>query len=87
MNLTYWPFMKKMAIIFDLDINSMNFTMLTNIYDTLIVDKNLGRAIPKDLTDSDFVNLKHLNDWYYHFGNSHNLSKMYNTYKFNKIIA
>ena len=46
MNLTYHPFLLKMASIFDVPSESMDFKKISGLYDTLTVDKYLGRAMP-----------------------------------------
>lgn len=47
MVLTYTPFLKKIATIFNIDSNSINFTKIANLYDTIRVDRYLGRPLPK----------------------------------------
>lgn len=46
MMITYLPFLKRIALIFNLPLSSMNFTKLASLYDTLTVDKSLGRPMP-----------------------------------------
>jgi hypothetical protein len=80
--------MKKMSTTFNISIGSMNFSKISGLYDTLTVDKYLGRAMPTSgFDESDFLNLRHLHNWFNSFKISFNLSKMINTYKFNKIIS
>jgi hypothetical protein len=86
MNLTYYPILKKMSSLFNIDLPAMNLTRLNALFDSINVDLYLNRPLPKDLLPNDLDNLEHLHNWYNHFVVSHNLSKMYNTYKFNKII-
>ncbi len=52
MNLTYYPFMKKMGNMFNF--TTFNFSMMTKLYDTLLVDKYLGRPMPPSFTDGDY---------------------------------
>jgi hypothetical protein len=57
MVLTYTPFLKKTANIFGLDSNSMNFTKLAALYDTLNVNKYLGISLPSAFKQEDFDNI------------------------------
>lgn len=58
---------------------TLNFSSILNLYDTLLVDRYLGRTLPSDFTEEDFDNLKHLTYWYSYFAISFNLSKAFNT--------
>jgi hypothetical protein len=60
MVLTYTPFLKKIANSFKIDPLSMNFTKLAALYDTIAVDRYLGRPLPTELTPADLTNLQHL---------------------------
>jgi hypothetical protein len=60
MNLTYYPFLKKIATTFSIPTESMNFTKASSLYDTLTVDLFLGRPWPKNFTQDDYLNLRHL---------------------------
>ena len=53
MILTYTPFLKKMATIFKIDTSAMNFTKLAALYDTIAVDRYLGRSLPSEFTSVD----------------------------------
>ena len=57
MVLTYTPFLKKAATAFGMDPLSMNFTKLAALYDTVNVDKYLGKSLPSGFKDEDFANL------------------------------
>jgi len=46
MNITYYPFLKRMAQVFNVSQNQMNFQVIQYLYDTLTVDKSLGRPMP-----------------------------------------
>ena len=48
MNLTYYPFMKKMGQMFNF--TTYNFSSMVGLYDTLLVDKYLGRSMPDEFT-------------------------------------
>jgi len=58
--MTYTPFLKKMATMFGADPLGMNFTKLTALYDTVSVDRYLGRSLPTEFTTADLTNLQHL---------------------------
>jgi hypothetical protein len=57
MILTYTPFLKKIANTFKIDPASMNFTKLASLYDTVRVDKYLGRKLPADFSSADLENM------------------------------
>jgi hypothetical protein len=87
MNLTYFPFMKKMAQVFNLTLSSMNFSTLSSIYDTLTVDRYLGRPMPEfGFSENDYLNLRHLHYWYNFFKINFDLSRAINTGKIKKIL-
>jgi hypothetical protein len=88
MNLTYYPFLKRMASVFNISMNNMNFSVLSSIYDTLTVDRFLGRPMPKqNFTEDDYANMKHLHLWFNFFKNKNELSRAVNTGKIKKILA
>lgn len=88
MNLTYYPFLKKMGGVFNITPSQMNFSKISSLYDTLTVDKYLGRPMPKEnFTEDDYLNMRHLHYWYNFFKVSFNLSKAINTGKIVKIIT
>lgn len=87
MVLTYTPFLRKAATAFGLDSNSMNFTKVAALYDTVNVNRYLGKPLPSGFTQDDFNNLQHLYNWYTHFTRSFSLSKAYNTRKINKVMG
>ncbi len=87
MVLTYTPFLRKVANSFGMDSNSMNFTKLAALYDTVNVDRYLGKILPSGFSQDDFNNLQHLYNWYSHFTRSFNLSKAINTHKIDKILS
>lgn len=57
MVLTYTPFLKKAATAFGMDSSSMNFTKLAALYDSLNVDKYLGKSLPSGFKEEDWANL------------------------------
>ena len=87
MVLTYTPFLRKVATSFGMDSSSMNFTKLAALYDTVNVDRYLGKSLPSGFSQDDFNNLQHLYNWYSHFTRSFNLSKAINTHKIDKILS
>lgn len=87
MNITYQPFLKKLSVIFDIDPQTMNFTKANDLYDTLKVDKYIGKSLPTDLSTADFDNLEHLHNWYTHFTINHNLSKAFTSNKMLKVLS
>lgn len=86
MILTYTPFLKRVAGIFKIDPNSMNFTKIVSLYDTIRADRYLGRPLPSEFSQSDLANIEHLYNWYNHFIYNFNLAKAHNTFTFNQII-
>jgi len=48
MNITYKPFLNKVASIFNL--TDLDILGISPIYDTIVVDKFLGRSIPSSFT-------------------------------------
>lgn len=88
MNLTYYPFLKRMAAVFNISMNSMNFSVLSSIYDTLTVDRFLGRPMPQqNFTEDDYANMRHLHLWFNFLKNKNELSRAVNTGKIKKILA
>lgn len=72
---------------FNIPLSAMNFTKITNLYDTLTVDDYLGRPFPKDnFTREDYGNIVHLNYWYTNLLISHNVSRVMNAEKFRRVI-
>ena len=46
--MTYYPFLKRMAQVFNVSMDKMDFQAISSIYDTLTVDKSLGRPMPEN---------------------------------------
>jgi len=46
MVLTYTPFLKLIANIFKINVSEMDFNKLSNLYDTVNVDRYLNRKLP-----------------------------------------
>lgn len=88
MNLTYFPFLRRMAAVFNVPLSNMNFSVLSSIYDTLTVDRSLGRPMPQEnFTEDDYLNMRHLHLWFNFFKNRGSLAKAINSGKLRKIIA
>jgi len=85
MNLTYYPFMKKMGNLFQF--KTLNFSAMIGLYDTLAVDDSLGRPMPSGFTREDYLNLQHLTSWYSLFRNTFNLSRALNTNVLRRVIT
>jgi hypothetical protein len=86
MVLTYTPFLRRIGQTFGIDPAAMNFSKISSLYDTLTVDKYLGRNMPDNFTDNDYLNMRHLHYWLNYFKISFNLSKAINTGKLNRIL-
>lgn len=78
--------MKQMSSIFNIPLASMNFSKISSLYDTLAVDKYLGRPLPSNFQESDYLNLRHLHNWFNNLKISQNYSKALNSFKIQKII-
>lgn len=86
MNMTYYPFLKRMAAMFNFTIDNKSFLSFTRCFDAASVDMFLGKPLPQGFTDDDYKNLMHLTNWYYYIGTSKDNGYMINTEKFQKII-
>jgi hypothetical protein len=90
MNMTYYPFIKKAFDIFNLTLtanSSSTFATLNSLFDTLVVDRYMGRPLPPNFSEDDYKNLEHLHNWFFTLKYSGDVAKLVNTYKFNKIMA
>lgn len=54
----------KMKLIFNLTILQSTIATMSNLYQTLISDINLGRKLPKEFTDYDLKNLRFIANYY-----------------------
>ena len=86
MNTTYTPFIRKTIQLFNLSSDS-TFQTLSSLFDTLIVDKFMGRPLPTGYTQDDLDNLNHIFNWFNNVKYSGNVSKVINSRKFEKIIS
>jgi hypothetical protein len=87
MLMTYTPFLRSMGQIFNIDPAAMDFSKISSLYDTLTVDKYLGRPMPKNFTDGDYLNMRHLHYWLNYFKISNDLSKAINTGKLKRVLS
>jgi hypothetical protein len=66
MNITYYSFLKKLTqLFFKNSTQVISIAQSVDLFDTLYVDKYLGKSLPSTLTQNDYLNLQHLNSWYY----------------------
>lgn len=86
MTLTYAPFLKRMGQTFGIEPTSMNFSKISSLYDTLTVDRYLGRPLPQNITEDDYLNMRHLHYWFNYFKINFNLTKAINTGKLKRIL-
>lgn len=85
MNITYNSFIKKTIQIFNLSSNS-TFQTLSSLFDTLIVDKYLGRPLPSGYTSDDLMNLQHIHNWLNNIKYAGTVSKVINSKKYAKVL-
>ena len=86
MNLTYYPFLKKLANVFNISLDNMTFQINSYLYDVLTVDLHLGRKIPSEISQDDYLNMRHLHYWHNFLKISYNISKAINTGKLQKVF-
>lgn len=86
MNLTYYPFMKKVTNIFNVSSDKINFWTMSSICGVLNCDQYLGKPFPETFTPDDYENILHLHLWFNFFRKTNNLLKAINTGKIKKIL-
>lgn len=86
MNTTYYPFLKRMSILFNFSMSSASLYIFTKCYDDAIVNNYLGRPQPSNFTNNDYENLRYLTNWYYSVAMSQNNSLMDNTFKLQRLM-
>lgn len=64
----------------------LNFSAISGLYGTLEVDKYLGRPMPQNFTNTDYLNLRHLSHWYHLFGLNFDLAKAFDTNIIKRIL-
>ncbi len=77
--------MKRLIQLFNLSSNS-TFQTACELYDTLNVDKFMGRPLPDGFSADDFLNIEHLNSYINNMKFSGLAAKIFNTGKFVKIL-
>ena len=88
MTATYTPFLRKLTTLFYKNQTQLiKLDQVIDVFDTLNVDRYLGRPLPANISQEDYKNLDHLNSWYYTYTLSRNLSHLINTYKLKKVVT
>lgn len=85
MNVTYWPFIRKMANMFNLTGN-VTLSTLASLNGDVDCDQYLGKKLPPNFTVEDQKNLKHIDSWYKQLLICKNLSKALTKNRFIKIL-
>jgi lysosomal acid phosphatase len=65
----------------------MDFQTNQRIYDTLTVDRYLGRPWPSNFSESDYANMRHLHLWFNFLKFDFDLAKALNTNPLKRIMA
>lgn len=86
MNTTYWPFIRRMAALFNLTGN-VTLGTISNLNAGVDCDQHLGRPLPANFTVDDQTNLKHIDSWYKQFVLSRTLAKAISRPKLIKIMS
>lgn len=86
MVMTYTPFIKKTIQVFNLPANS-TLQNLSSLFDTLIVDKFMGRKLPSGFSDDDLMNLQHIHNWLNNVKFQGTIAKVINSRRFTKILS
>lgn len=84
--LSYEAFIVRLKRLFGLSDKSANLVGLSKLYDTLICDKYLGKALPEGLSSLDLENLRHLHDYLYLMIHSGTYTRIISTPLFTKIL-
>ena len=71
--------MNRMASLFNYTLPSDPLYGMLRVYDTVNVNKHLGRPLPNGFTNEDFDNLRHLANWYYSATETNNITLMANS--------
>ena len=88
MTATYTPFLRKLTTLFYKNqTQPIKLDQVIDVFDTLHVDRYLGRPLPANISEDDYKNLDHLNSWYYTYTLSRNMSHLINTYKLKKVVT
>ena len=62
--------------------SDVKLSTMSSLHSAVQIDLHLNRPLPKDFTDDDFQNLKHLDSWYKQFTWAFDLAKAVNKYRF-----
>ena len=84
--MTYWPFYKKLAPMFNFSLSSATLYTMLRVFDVINVDSHLGRPLPPNLTQSDINNTMHLANYFFYVAALNNNSIMQNTGKLRKVL-
>ena len=76
-----------MGAMFNVSAAVMNVSKISSLYDTITSDKNLGRVLPKDYTEEDYLNMRHLHYWLNYLKDTFIISKAVNAGKIKKILT
>lgn len=57
MNMTYYPFFKKLSPMFNFSMSSVSLYTMLRVWDGINVDNYLGRPLPSNLTKDDEKNV------------------------------
>lgn len=83
--MTYYPFVRRMANMFNISGN-VTLSTLSSLNSDLECDRYLGRPLPSDFTAEDEKNLKHIDSWYKQLTFVKDLAKAVNKNRLVKII-
>lgn len=72
-------FAVKMKNMFGLSIELANIGGLVELYDTVVCDLNLGRAMPAQFTEKDFLELKYVQNYMFVLLYAEHLAKVTST--------
>lgn len=72
-------FTEKMRIVFNLKPEYVNVAGLAELFDVVICDLNLGRAMPGQFNDYDFTQLKYIQNYLFALLYGDNLAPIYST--------
>lgn len=87
-DLHYMPFYVRMKQIFNIKSDiELNILVMVELYDVLAADRYLGRPLPSEFTQADFMNLRHMVHYLMLTAYSEVTSKALSTPLFTKIIA
>ena len=65
---------------------NITFQTLNDVYDSIVVDKYLGRPLPQNFSQADFDNLEHLYNWLNNMKFSDTAALVFNARKYAKIV-